>query len=197
MGYYVRVLALQESEIPLQTLQASLPKGMELIAEEESGWSQLVLRHVAGLDIALIERDLVTPGELGADEIQEFLNEIKGEKPQSAVDWLTEFLPRVKVIYAIQVLSGSDTRDGWSGIDAVRTVLWTQGGGILQADAEGFTNQEGAHILWQFTKDHEAELDVAVLGAGGRWVRYRMKLNDPQQKQAFLRGEVPIDAKLL
>lgn len=194
MGYYVRVLALRDTEIQLQTLRAPLPKDMELVAEEEAGWSQLLLRHVRGPDIALVNRDVVAPGELGAEEIQEFLNEIKGQKPQSAVDWLSEFLPRVKVIFAIQVLSGSDIRDGWNGVDALRLAIWKQGGGIIQADAEGFTNESGDHILWQFTRDHDAELNAAVL-QNGNWVRFRLKLGDPAQKAAFLEGAVPETAK--
>lgn len=66
MGYRIRVLALKGDPIPIELLRAQLPAGQELDVEsdEASRWSQLVLKHKGGPEIAVIERDPVLPGQL-------------------------------------------------------------------------------------------------------------------------------------
>ena len=56
----------------------------------------------------------------------------------------------MKVIYAFQLLSGTEVNDGWDGVHFLRGRIWRELGGILQADLEGFSNEDGYHILWQF-----------------------------------------------
>jgi hypothetical protein len=199
MGYRIRVLALKDDPIPVEVLRAQLPAGQELDVESEeaSRWSQLVLKHKAGPEIALIERDQVVPGQLGAEELQEYLAEIQGEKPEPAVRWLTEFLPRVKVIYALQILRGADEAKGWSGVHCVQRKIWQLLGGILQADGEGFTNESGHHILWQFDGNPTGAWQMAVLEGQNKWRAFEMRLEDPRQKRAFLEGRVPEGAKPL
>ena len=193
------MLALRDEPIDVDDLRATLPRGQELdIAFGEPPlWSQIVLKHIEGPDIALVERDPVLPGELGSDEIQEYLQEIQGEKPDSAIKWLTEFLPKVKVIYALQILYGSEVNDGWAGIHAVQAKIWQTLGGILQADAEGFTTEHGHQITWQFDADHKTNWTMSVLDGRGMWQAFEMRLDDPMQKRAFLEGRIPPDAKLL
>jgi hypothetical protein len=72
---------------------------------------------------------------------------VRDEKPASAARWLSEFLPRVRVIYALQLLSGTDVADGWTGVRTIQGRLRNKSGGILQADMEGFSNEDGYHIL--------------------------------------------------
>jgi hypothetical protein len=154
MGYYIRALAIGSAVPPLAELRRCVPRAQELQLEsgEEDDWSQLILRHKAGDEIAVIERDPVTPGELGEDELNEFIGDVSDEKSESAAKWLVQFLPRVKVIYAFQVLSGADANNGWEGIRSLQDYIWQKFGGILQADLEGFSNENGHHMLWQFVK---------------------------------------------
>ncbi len=201
MGYRIRVLALSDALIGVEELRAKMLDGQELRVESGVGsrWSQLLLKHNEGSEIALIERDAVLPGsgELGEVEIQEYLEEIQGEKPESAVRWLTAFLPRVKVIYAFQVLQGADEKNGWSGIHSIQLGIWEKLGGILQADAEGFSNESGQHILWQFDGSPTGLWLMAVLDDQDNWRAFEMRLEDSAQKQAFLQGRVPAGTKKL
>jgi len=119
-------------------------------AGEESDWSQLLLSHKAGQEIVLIKRNPVIPGELGEEELSEFIENVRDEKPESASKWLFQFLPRMKIIYAFQLLSGTEINDGWDGVHSLRGRIWRELGGILQADLEGFSNEDGYHILWPF-----------------------------------------------
>jgi len=199
MGYYVRVLALDAAPVRVADLKDCLPSGLELTIEsgQENAWTELILTHKDGPDIALVERNEVATGELGEEEIREFMEQIAGQKPATAASWLANFLPRISVIYAFQLLSGTDVRDGWKGVHALQTHLKEKLGGILQADAEGFTNEDGYQILWQFTHEHDAEWEMAVLESTGEWVAFRMNLGDPKHREAFQNGRVPAGVKLL
>jgi len=199
LGYYIRVLALDTAIPTLDELNPSLPAGQELRVEagEESDWSQLLLSHNSAQEIALIERNPVIPGELGEEELSEFIENVREEKPESASKWLFQFLPRVEVIYAFRLLSGTEINDGWDGVHSLRGRIWRKLGGILQADLEGFSNEDGYHILWQFIRDHDGPWKMTVLDAKGKWVAFEMNLGNAKHKEAFLSGRVPEGVKLL
>lgn len=195
MGYYIRVLGKKDSPLSIAALRACLPVNSEIELVEEAadqgGWSQLVMRHRDDADIAIVERDPVIPGELGADEIGEFVDEVQDSQPASASKWLAEYLPSVAVIYAFQLLDGTDIKDGWSAVHALQSYIWKQVGGILQADSEGFSNEQGQYILWQFNEGVDGKWNMAVLDRDGKWVAFTMDLGNPEHRRAFLDGKVP------
>ena len=137
------------------------------------------------------------PGELGEEELNEFIEDVKGEKPESAANWLLQFLPRVRAIYALQVLNGADIDEGWDGVRSLQGCIWGKLGGILQADLEGFSNEDGYHILWQFVSGHDGPWKMAVIDSNGEWIAFEMNLGNPNHKDAFLRGRVPEGAKFI
>ena len=201
MGYYIRALAVRDPDVTIAELISCLSSvaGFDLkIGEEEDGrWSELLLRHTTGQEIALIERNPVSAGTLGQDEIHEFIEEVRDAKPSSAARWLERYLSKVKVIYAFQILNGVYERDGWSAVFKIQDCIREKCGGITQADLEGFYNEEGYQILWQFVRDKEGEWRMAVLDENEAWIPFQMRLEDTEQKAAFLDGRVPPDAKLL
>jgi hypothetical protein len=104
MGYYIRVLGKKLDNIPLDELrQASQPAVLHSEGEGDA-WEQLSLSHKSGREIAVIENNPVVKGQLGGDELQEFIDDVSDYKPKSAATWLPHYLPSVKVIYAFQLL---------------------------------------------------------------------------------------------
>jgi hypothetical protein len=151
------------------------------------------LKHPSGEEIALIERNETRQG-LGADELAEFIEEVGQYKPVDAAHWLKTYLPKVEMIYAFQLLPGTDVEDGWSRLHAVYSNIWNRAKGILQADGEGFSNEEGYTILWQFGANVSGRWNVAVLNGKETWTTFQMNLEDPIQREFFQRGEVPPNA---
>jgi hypothetical protein len=196
MGYYIRVLGKKLDSIPLETLQnVSRPA----VLHSEGGgdaWEQLSLSHKSGEEIAVIEKNPVIQGQLGADELQEFIDEVSDYKPESAGIWLQQYLPSVKVIYAFQLLSGTDVEDGWTPLHRVYNAVWNHAAGILQSDGEGFSNEDGYTILWQFSDSVTGRWNMGVL-KDGRWVHFEMDLGNEQHRKAFLSGQVPDGAKVI
>ena len=99
----------------------------------------------------------------------------------------------MKTIYAFQHLQGSELVEGGNALNVLRAALWQRGEAIIQADGEGFTNESGDHIVWQFSDTISGPWNMAVL-QDGAWLNFAMDLGDPEHRAAFLNGEVPDDA---
>lgn len=198
MGYYIRVLGISSGAIALEAIeQAAKPARIAVQESDIDGWRELSLSHESGEEIAIIEKNPVLEGELGYEEIQEFQEEILDCRPESGSRWLREYLPTIKVIYAFQLLDGTDVHEGWSILGSVKGAIWNSAGGIIQADGEGFSNETGATILWQFSDSVAGDWTVGVLSTDGEWLHYRMNLGDPDHRQAFWNGKVPEGTELI
>jgi hypothetical protein len=197
VGYYTRVLSkdpespsFQELAEFIQTAHPDYRLTIEEGSEEE--WDVLLLSGNDQVEVALLERNPVSNGSIGEDEIAEFIEETANCKPETGVAWLHEFLGEVKTIYAFQHLQGSETETGSNAMHALRAHLWERGNSIIQADNEGFTNEDGYHIVWQFADSVSGPWNMGVL-QDETWLHFEMDLGDPDHRDAFLNGEMPSD----
>lgn len=200
MGYYTRVLTTEEKCIPVSEIRKALTKAnlaarVEVEEGSEGDWEQIVLMHPDGTEIAAIERNPVTEGSLGSEELEEFNDELDDAKPESSANWLRSYFPKVKCIYAFQHLSGTETENGFEILSAAKNVLWATAPAILQADYEGFSNEDGYHILWQFSDDVDGTWWMGLL-KNGSWIHFEMDLGSDGHRAAFLSGEVPKGVRL-
>jgi len=200
LGHYIRVLGTKDRNVPLKQfndafIAKKIPISISTDGRKSDPWGEIALSHTDGTPICQIERNPVTVGDLGAKEIEEFLDEMDNAKPQTAAMWLREFFGRVHVIYTIQIFSGAGKSFGWDAIDVVRNVIWKHVGGIMQADFEGFSNEDGYHILWQFSDRAKGSWSMAVLDKQHRWQKFQMDLGNPEHRRAFLAGIVPAGVK--
>lgn len=197
MGYYTRVLSKDE-EFPAFDELAQLIRAehadFKLTVEDgtEEEWDALLLTSIDEVEVALIARNPVSDGSTGQDEIADFVEDLQGCKPNSGVQWLEDYLASVKTVYAFQHLQGSELADGGNALHALRSALWERGDAIIQADGEGFTNEDGYHIVWQFSDSVSGPWNMGVL-QDGVWHHFKMDLGDPDHRSAFRRGEVPAD----
>jgi hypothetical protein len=197
MGYYTRVLSKDEifpSFEELSQFVRSEHPAYRLTIEDgtEQEWETLLLSGNDDVEVALIERNPVLDGSIGQDEIAEFIEETQDCKPETGVAWLHEYLADVKTVYSLQHLQGADTEEGSNVLHALRSHLWERGDAIIQADLEGFTNEDGYHIVWQFSESVSGPWNMGVL-QDGTWYHFSMDLGDPDHRDAFLNGEVPGD----
>ncbi|HEX4285222.1 MAG TPA: hypothetical protein VHZ28_09010 [Terracidiphilus sp.] len=197
MSYFTRVLSKDEEFPPLdelaQWVQTEYPDYKLTLEEGEEGeWQTLLLSGNDEVEVAVLERNPVSDGSVGQDEVADFIEDTQDCKPESGVQWLHEYLAEVKTLYAFQHLEGADTEEGGNVLHALRSKLWERGDAILQADNEGFTNEEGFHIVWQFSDSVSGPWNMAVL-QDGVWLQFKMDLGDPDHREAFLSGEMPSD----
>ena len=197
MAYYTRVLSKDEEFPPfdeLAQLVRTEHSGYKLTVESgtEEEWEALLLSGDDEVEVALIERNPVFDGSVGQDEIADFIEDIQDCKPESGVAWLNEYLASVRTIYAFQHLQGADTEEGGNVLHALRSAIWERGDAILQADHEGFTNEDGYHIVWQFSDSVSGPWNMGVF-QDGTWYHFKMDLGDSDHRAAFLNGEMPAD----
>ena len=127
-------------------------------------------------------------------KIDEFIEEIQNEKPASSVKWLGKYLKKIKVIYAFQMLTAGFDDGNFEILSSIKNKIWNITGGILQADNEGFSNEDGYHILWQFADSVTGKWSCAVLDIFGNWKKFTMDLGDITQRKEFKNGKVPKNA---
>ncbi len=197
MAYYTRVLSKDE-EFPAfdelsQFIQSGYPD-FRLTVEEgtEEEWESLLLSGNDEVEVALLERIQA----FDEHDVAEFIDETQDCKPETGVQWLHEFLADVKNIYEFQHLQGAETEEGGNALHALRSHLWERGDSILQADNEGFTNEEGFHIVWQFSDSVSGPWNMGIL-QDGTWHHFKMDLGDPDHREAFLNGEMPADLNVI
>lgn len=197
MGYYTRVLS-KDDEFPTldelaQSIRAEHPD-YKLTLEDgtEEEWESLLLSGNDGVEVAVIERNPVADGSVGQDEVAEFIEDTLDCKPESGVQWLAEYLAEVKTVYAFQHLQGAETEGGSNVLHALRSAIWERGDAIIQADGEGFTNEDGYHIVWQFSDSVSGPWNMGVY-KDNLWHHFKMDLGDPDHRAAFFEGEVPDD----
>jgi hypothetical protein len=197
LAYYTRVLSKLEDYPPLDELAEFIRTqhpDFKLTIEEgtEEEWETLLLASTDEVEVALIERNPVYDGSIGQDEISDFLEDLRDCKPETGAEWLEEYLAEVKTIYAFHHLQGAETVEGSNALHALRSALWERGDAIIQADGEGFTNEEGYHIVWQFSDSVSGPWNMGVY-KDDLWHHFTMDLGDPDHRAAFLNGEVPDD----
>ena len=191
MSYYLRILGLENKTINHKVILNSsrLIGNISIDNRDMDNWESITIHSKKGKDVAIVERNIVEKDSLGQDEIDEFLQEIQDCKPDSAVKWLSDYLIKIKVIYAINVLSAAYTEDNWDIISGLQQAIWNQIGGILQADNEGFSNEDGYHILWQFEDNVTGDWNMAILNSKGSWERFTMDLGNLDHRKLFKEGK--------
>jgi len=199
MGRTIRILTPAETIVPLSALREALAGGgflADLVVEagRDDAWAALALSHHDGPEIAAIRRTVVSSESPGRAEIERLRESIASCDPPSGRRWVAEYLASVRVIYAFQVLIGAEFENGWALLQSVRDRIWTVGG-VMQVDGEGYTNEEGYHILWQFPEGVSGPWWMG-LRRDGQWVHFRMDLGDETGREAFCRGEIPPDVEL-
>lgn len=202
MSYNTRILTPSAARVSVAELQAALKAAkVQARLEIESGsaeeWKQLAVVDRDGGSVLTIERNDVSEEGVGHDEIQEFLEEIPNYAPASAVKWLQHYLPTVRTIYAFQHLDGMNRASGRGIFDALQTALWSKLGGIFQADNEGFSNEQGYHVLWQFGDKARGIWHMALQDEEGRWHPFQMDLGNLEHRDSFRQGRVPIGCVLM
>ena len=196
MPYYLRVLTPSEAIVPAATLAGQVvPARLSVTVGSDEAWDELMIAHADGREIALVERNVVAPGSVAAAELAEFVEDLADARPATGAAWVREYLQRVRAVYAIQVLGGARHAGGWDAIGAVKNKLWGRLDGIIQADGEGFTNEDGYHAVWQFSDKASGPWWMGVL-EDGDWRHFQMDLGDRTQREHFLRGGVPPGAPL-
>jgi hypothetical protein len=198
MGDYLRLLTVNDRDIPLATLQRAVPS-VAIWSVDHPGTLGNYLAvgpelHNLQNVWATIERNPVAPNSLGAEEVAEFIDSLESGGPPSAVRWLSDHLETIRAIYAIRIYPEAIVTDAHAedAVYAVRAALREYVGGIGQWDGHGFTNEDDRLIWCDPRMDLQGKTEAALLDEStGEWVSFKINLDDKEELASFLRGEIP------
>ncbi|WP_165226398.1 hypothetical protein [Aquisphaera insulae] len=198
MGDYLRLLTINDREVPLATLQRAVPFGAVWSVDHPGTLGNYLAIGPEIHDLhgvwATVERNPVAPNTLGAEEVAEFIDSLESGGPPSAVRWLSDYLETIRAIYAIRIYPESILKhpDALNAVFAVRSALHDAVGGIGQWDDHGFTN-ENDHLVWcNPGMTLTGTTQAAILDEStGEWASFELNLDDPEDLSAFVRGEIP------
>src|SRR5436305_2093933 len=198
MGDYLRLLTVNDRDVPLATLQRAVPFGAVWSVDHPGMLGNYLaigpeLNELHGV-WATVERNPVGPNTLGAEEVAEFIDSLESGGPPAAVRWLSDYLESIRAIYAIRIYPESMLHhaDALDAVYAVRTALHDAVGGIGQWDGHGFTNEDDRLIWCDPKMELRGETRAAILDEfTGEWIPFELDLDNPDELAAFLRGEIP------
>lgn len=196
MSYFLRILSPVAEPISVdpvvQRLMQQQVRGVSLACSgPQSAWSSLLLRHGQdGSVIAEVERLQVRPGSPGEQELSWLIRVAEKAEPLSASAWLSSFLPSVQTIWGVNLYAGLNEPGGYPALGAVKDAIWGAVGGIQYVTDEGFTNEEGYQITWEFGPEASGTWWMALM-KDGAWARFEADLGNPVHKARFLAGQIP------
>ena len=197
MDDYLRIMTVTDRDIPLIDLQKAAKHGaiwsMDLPSNDGNYLLVGPVANQASEIWATIERTLVGPGTLGAEEVAEFMDTLDQGGPPSAGRWLTDYLESVRAIYAIRIYPDAmkDDPKAFETIYEVRTALHKIIGGIGRWGDLGYTNDQD-RLIWCRRDRNVAGMTVASMldEFAGRWIEIQVNLDDPTEFSAFQNGEI-------
>jgi hypothetical protein len=196
MGDYLRLLTVDDRDIPLADLQRAASAGAVWSVDHPGMLGNYLAIGPQLGDIqnvwATVERNPVGPNTLGAEEVADFIDSLECGGPPSACRWLADYLESTRAIYAIRIYPESMLHDpeALDAVDAVRYALREAVGGIGQWDGQGFTNEDD-RLIWCDPIHHPVGRRAAAIldESTGEWIAIELNLDDPEELEAFLRGE--------
>jgi hypothetical protein len=112
-------------------------------------------------------------------------------EPAVNVQWVMQYLARVKTIYRFRCQTGfSDTSDFELIQDILDSFRNDEPYGVLYAECEGWSNENGHHLTWEFSDRVTGSWWMALCEEDG-WRYFQMDLGDRDHRRAFKAGKVP------
>jgi hypothetical protein len=196
MTYDIRLFGKASVAVSVLQLQSVFEAcRFEVLDGDDARWTQLLVTSRRGEEICLIER---ADKARMAKEIDWLREELADCRPRSAAHWTRNYLFAARELYGCRYLSFGLSRDF---VSIPSSVIWglqeIGGGGIVHAEGQGFSNEEGYQITWGFSDRARGTRQVAVLDGDGRWQSFEIDLSDEREREAFKLGARPAGAELL
>ncbi len=190
MSYHVRLLTPSLKVVPFTDLMLDV-ESVKLASGMSDAWEKIEISNPEGRIISILERCEVTNGSAAEATISELKRSVERSFPVSAREWIKQYLSRVKMIYSFELLTDNITQDSWPVLGRVQNLLKDSLKGIIQADNEGYYNENGDYILWQMYEGANGTIPAAVLNENGEWLKFELKLNNEQAVEQFKQGVIP------
>lgn len=190
MSYKVRSLTTSDRVIPFGVIQR-LTERTKLVSGSDQLWGKIEIYGAGDNLLSTLERDTIEPGNGGESTIKELRNLIHDSYPVNTREWLNKYFDSVRTIYTFNLIPDWMTKDEWPVLGGFQNFLKDSLGGIIQAEHEGYYNEDGDYILWQMYEGASGIIRAASLNEKGEWVSYSLKINSEKAVNLFKHGISP------
>jgi hypothetical protein len=190
MAYYVRLLTPSTEIVPFSEIQKQ-GKSIRLISGTDASWDKIEVHEPAEKLLAVIERLPVSSGSRGEIELARLKESLQSRYPVNAREWTSRYLSTVKTVYTFQIHTDDIKKLGWQTLGRIQNLLKDTLTGIIQADNEGYYNEEGDYILWQMYSGAGGTIPAATLDENGNWIKLQLNLNNTNAVDMFKQGIPP------
>jgi hypothetical protein len=190
MSYYVRLLTASEKVVPFSEI-GKQGNFIKLISGTAAAWEQIEVYQPENKLIAIVERHSLSENSSAANELAQLKDSLGGSYPVNAREWLRKYLSTVKTIYTFQLQGDKITKHGWPVLGRIQNLLKDTLRGIIQADKEGYYNENGDYILWQMYSGAAGTIPAATLDENGDWIPFQLRLDDNRTVDQFKQGIPP------
>jgi hypothetical protein len=189
MTYKVRLLTTSEEVIPFSHIQPLAEQ--KLISGTDQLWERIEIYSSSDNLLSTLERDIIEPGSVGEATLKELTRKIQDKYPVKTRQWLKNYFTTVKAIYTFNIFPDRMTKKTWPILGGVQNFLKQSLNGIIQADNEGFYNEDGDYILWQMYDGTTGNIQAANLTENGEWITFSLRLDDEKAVDSFKQGVIP------
>lgn len=210
MAAFVRILGINDSCVDILDLSDYLEeKGLTVLmgvpkTEKTDNWTELGVYNGENECVMFVLRSIVAAGQEGGEELDRLREQLEQARPDSAAKWLGQYFENIRVIYSFdfvynnrsfpEVWDLNGALNNFELADAVLKYILKHSGGIMQTDGDGYTNEAGDMILWQYEGTVSTRRNGAVLDSQGNWMSFNMDAADATQLAEFLEGKRPRNA---
>lgn len=136
-------------------------------------------------------RDL--PGWTGwRSYIEDLCSKLDDVAPRANARWLQAFLREVRTIYHFTPHHAERSEEA---MQALRAVMWSlqqeARPAIAYADGEGYYDQDGSLVTWEFDSDDRHGTRVVAILSDSGWRTFSIDLATTEQREAFKAGRLP------
>jgi hypothetical protein len=166
----------------------------ELAAGGPKDWRQICITYTDGSWSFDFERYTVGGSGRWTQDLSFFNGWLGVREPVVNTQWLMQYLTRVRTVYMFRCSNSAPD----SNLELVREIVDSlrhddeNGGesGLLYAELEGWSNENGHHLTWEFSDRVSGPWWMALRRDEG-WETFQMELGNRAHRQAFKSGQVP------
>ncbi|MGE4519302.1 MAG: hypothetical protein AB7E04_07345 [Desulfobacteraceae bacterium] len=201
MDYQTRLFCRGKKTITSDILMSGLEnepltENLELETEKTDTHNQIVVRK-NGLELIIIIELLPEKKEEDKLKLKKIIEYCETKLPAKNMKWVKKYISKADIVYEFVPVSGFDTEDGFEILTLLQTEAWVNSRGIFQYSGEGFTNESGDLVLWDYPYSITGRRIAALKDFTGRWKTFEMDLESLNQRNEFFKGKVPNNAKLI
>ncbi|MDY0132009.1 MAG: hypothetical protein RBR53_05000 [Desulforegulaceae bacterium] len=201
MSYLTRLFCPGKKRISAQALKkgiANEPLGKLLNFEDEktNTNNQIIIRK-KNLELLIIIELLPQENQEDKLKLKNIIEYSKTKLPGKNMKWVKKYISKSKYIYEFIPLFDFRTEKDFEILTLIQREAWVYSRGIFQFFGEGFTNESGDLVLWDYPFSITGKRFAAIKDFTKRWKTFEMTLESLSQRKYFFKGKVPKHSKLI